>query len=137
MGLSMGQDEVSEVGMAGGSPTETANKYQIAGVDDRNRGFSRMAMVFHADGVFRASLRYEDTRLMTDAEETEDAALQQLIKRLHARGYTQLRTRLNFRGEAYLGSQEEWVDYPDPEPGGLRAWLGRLMTLFRREADER
>ncbi len=123
--------------MAGGASHEPDNKYQIAGVDDRNRGFSRMAMVSRGDGVFRASLRYEETRIVTEAEETEEAAVQQLIDRLHARGYTQLRTRLNFRGEAYLGSQEEWVDYPDPEPGGLRAWLGRLMSFFRKEAGGR
>lgn len=117
--------------MAGDAPGENANKYQIAGVDDRNRGFNRMAMVTRVDGVFRASLRYEAVRVVTEAEETEEAAVLQLIDRLHARGYIQLRTRLNFRGDLYLGSQEDWVDYPNPEPGRLRAWLARLMRLFR------
>jgi len=51
-----------------------------------------------------------------------------LITQLQDRGYTQLRSRLQFRGEAYLGNQELWEERPDPELKGIFA---RLLQAIR------
>jgi len=39
-----------------------------------------------------------------------------LIHTLQSEGYRQLRSQMSFRNGVYLGSQEMWVEYPDPAP---------------------
>ena len=46
--------------------------------------------------------------------ETDEIALGNLIHTLQQQGYTQLRSQRIFHGDRYLGSQELWVEYPDP-----------------------
>src|SRR5574341_673341 len=108
-------------------------KHQVAGLDERSRGFNRLVEVEQREGAYRASLRYESTVVVGEGGDTTAAALRELIGRLQARGYTQLRSRLSFNGAHYLGSQESWIEYPDPERepppsfnplGWLRRWLG-------------
>lgn len=115
-------------------------KHQLTGVDERERGFSRLVELEQADGFFLASLRYETTLATSGRCETSTAALQELVQLLQGRGYTHLRTRLDFQGQTYLGSQEPWIEYPDPERpmararypaaflGGLRRLLWRLFS---------
>jgi hypothetical protein len=92
------------------------NVYHIAGIDDRERGFNRQAHVMSQGVAYQARLRYEDLQIEVEPVDTEEAALHRLIEVLQERGYTQLRTQRIFQGEQYLGNQELWVDYPDPEP---------------------
>ena len=92
------------------------NTYQVSGVDDHERGFTRQVEISSNQGLFHAVLRYEKLKLSGEPCVEEDEALRDLIQRLQGQGYTQLRTQLIFRGPQYLGSQELWVDYPDQEP---------------------
>jgi hypothetical protein len=118
-------------------------KYQISGLDERERGFSRLMDMERVDGGYRAVLRYEKTIVETAGCETSDAALGQIIDLLREHGFSQLRSRLNFRGAAYLGSQEPWIEYPDPDrptddhPSGITeqlarrtGWIGKVLKLF-------
>ncbi len=105
-------------------------KYELAGVDDRARGFTRLVEILHREtAAFRATFRYEALRVTTGDAETAQEALADVVRSLHGRGYSQLRSRLSFRHETYLGTQEPWVEYPDPDRGGLwrrlTAWLRR------------
>ncbi|HJS66841.1 MAG TPA: hypothetical protein VJ760_05870 [Nitrospiraceae bacterium] len=109
-------------------------KHQLAGVDARERGFSRPVVYEQADGGYQAILRYETTRVVTTAQATPGAALEELIRMLQGQGYSQLRSQLSIRDGTYLGSQESWVEYPDPErnpetPDGM---IGRLLGWLRR-----
>ena len=79
--------------------------------------------------TFQAVFRYERFLLETDPQGTEHAAVAEIIHQLQNRGYTQLRSRLQFRGETYLGNQEPWDDHPDPNPTGR---LARLWHALRR-----
>ena len=108
-----------------GSPTNT---YQIAGIDDLGRGFNRQVEMKVSNGTFQAVFRYERFLLETEPGVTEPAAINMLITQLQDRGYTQLRSRLQFRGEAYLGNQELWEERPDPELKGIFA---RLLQAIR------
>jgi len=108
-------------------------KHQVAGLDERSRGFNRLVEVEQREGAYCASLRYESTVVVGEGGDTTAAALRELIGLLQARGYTQLRSRLSFNGTLYLGSQEPWIEYPDPEReppptagpwGWVRRWLG-------------
>ena len=108
------------------------NVYHIAGVDDRERGFNRQVQVSGQGTVYQARLRYEAWQIEVEYLETEEKALQRLITVLHERGYTQLRTQRIFQEEHYLGNQELWVDYPDPESSEepVVSWWKRIQQCF-------
>lgn len=106
------------------------NIYQVAGVDDLNRGFNRQAEMRNHDGHFQAIFRYEKFRLEAEIHTTELAALANLVSQLQERGYTQLRTRLHFRGNHYLGNQEIWNEHEDLEPRNLFHRLKKFMTRW-------
>ena len=83
-------------------------------------------------------LRYETMRVVTTAQDTPGAALEELIHALQGEGYSQLRSQLSVREGIYLGSQESWVEYPDParateQEGG---WLKRLFRSFLRRSED-
>ena len=90
------------------------DKHQLAGLDNRERGFSRPVEFERAGEGYRALLRYEAVRVTTEIHPTQDDALTVLIQTLHVQGYRQLKTQRSFRDGVYLGSQELWVEYPDP-----------------------
>lgn len=113
-------------------------KHQLAGLDERARGFNRLVELERREGGYRASLRYETAIVVSEDVETKATALHELIGRLQAKGYTQLRSRLSFNGGNYLGSQEPWTEYPDPErepppSSGLLGWVRRWWYRFYSE----
>jgi hypothetical protein len=109
---------------------EGLEKHLLAGMDERLRGFTRTVEIERREGVFRAIFRYEALVVESASSENAAAALAAMVTSLQERGYRQLRTRLNFVGGAYLGSQELWVEYPDPERPVEPE--GRLVGLLRR-----
>ena len=109
---------------------DMAEKHLLAGLDERERGFSRAVDIERRDGVFRATFRYEALVLESAGTENAASALAEMVRLLQTRGYRQLRTRLTFLGGAYLGSQELWIEYPDPEQPPERA--GGFFGLVRR-----
>ena len=109
------------------------DKHQLAGLDDRARGFSRPVEFERAGESYRALLRYETVRVATELFPTQDAALQAMIHNLQDRGYRQLKTQKSFSNGLYLGSQELWVEYPDPpeaEPEQT-GFLARMLNWCR------
>ena len=113
-------------------------KHQLAGLDTRERGFSRPVVIEQADGGYQAMLRYETTRVMTTAYDTPGAALEELIRTLQGQGYSQLRSQLSVREGTYLGSQEPWIEYPDPARGTEQqgGWMKRLFHCFLRRSED-
>ncbi|MBL8036226.1 MAG: hypothetical protein JSS38_15670 [Nitrospira sp.] len=108
------------------------DKHQLAGLDNRERGFSRPVECEQAGEGYRAVLRYETIRVATDVHPSQDDALTVLIQTLHAQGYRQLKTQRSFRNGVYLGSQELWVEYPDPpqaEPE-RSGFFGKIKNWF-------
>ncbi|HEY6085784.1 MAG TPA: hypothetical protein VIU63_10340 [Nitrospira sp.] len=114
-------------------------RYQLAGSDERERGFSRPVDVERVGDDYRAILRYETTHMTTALYSTSDAAIVALIQTLHAKGYRQLKTQASFRKGVYLGSQEPWVEYPDPISAEFKAWgfIATVRGWFRRSAPNR
>ena len=78
-------------------PSTIPEKHQLAGLDTRERGFSRPVEFEQVAGGVRAILRYETTRVVTDVREIPSAALEELIRMLHKEGYSQLRSQLSVR----------------------------------------
>ena len=114
---------------------ESLDKHQLAGLDARERGFSRPVVFERVAEGYRAILRYETILCEAGPQQTQDDALRILIQTLQSDGYRQLRTQMSFRSGLYLGSQELWVEYPDPvpEPQPL-GFVARLMNRFRPRA---
>ncbi|TLY24292.1 MAG: hypothetical protein E6K64_07050 [Nitrospirae bacterium] len=114
---------------------EAREKHLLAGLDERARGFTRMVSVEQQAETFRASLQYETLLVVSMDADSPAAALADLARRLHEQGYTQLRSRLTFAGGTYLGSQEPWVEYADPErmpetEGWLFGLMRRIWRMF-------
>jgi hypothetical protein len=117
---------------------QAQEKHQLAGFDALERGFSRPVVFEQTDGRYQAILRYETTRVVTTVQDTTGAALDELIRTLQGQGYSQLRSQLSVREGTYLGSQEPWIEYPDPahgteEQGG---WIKRLFRCFLRRSED-
>jgi len=119
-------------------PSSNANVYHIAGIDDRERGFNRQAQVIIQGTVYQARLRYEALQIDVESVPTEEEALQGLILGLQERGYTQLRTQRIFQGEQYLGTQELWVEYSDPEISNVQgtSWFERIRKFLEFRKNE-
>lgn len=118
---------------------EAREKHLLAGLDERLRGFTRVVSVEEQAETFRASLQYETLLVVSADTDSPAASLADLARRLHERGYTQLRSRLAFAGETYLGSQEQWVEYADPEraleaEGGRFSLMRRIRRMFTRRS---
>jgi hypothetical protein len=112
---------------------EGCDKHQLAGLDERERGFSRPIELERVGESYRAVLRYEAVRVATEPLQTQDAALLAMIHVLQSRGYRQLKTQKSFSNGVYLGSQELWVEYPDPpvaEPE-RSGFLAMVLSWFR------
>jgi hypothetical protein len=115
-------------------PSDCIERHQLAGLDERARGFNRVVEVCRTGQAYRAILKYEARRVTTRDGESAQAALEVLIRDLHASGFTQLRSQLSFRGADYLGNREPWVEYPDPaRPVAMRTLFSRLIGRLRRE----
>jgi hypothetical protein len=114
-------------------PSDENEKYLLSGLDDRHRGFSRQLDIDGIEGKYRAALQYEKLGLASEAYATKEEALLWLVKALHTRGFRQLRSRLNFRGETYLGGLVPWIDHPDPiEEASPLTLLQRMGGLWER-----
>lgn len=116
------------------SPSPQASIYHVAGLDDRDRGFNRQVHVIPCERGFQARLRYELLQIEIDPFPMEDQVLKRLIHVLQERGYKQLRTQRIFIGDQYLGNQELWVEYPDPESSldTEKTWSAWLRQIFGR-----
>lgn len=116
---------------------ESLDKHQLAGFDSRERGFSRPVVFEQVENGYRAILRYETVLRETGPQLTQDDALRMLIHTLQFEGYRQLRSQMSFRNGIYLGSQEMWVEYPDPAPEPEPAgFMTRLLNRFRPRATD-
>ena len=110
--------------------TDTAcETHQLAGMDDRQRGFNRVVQLDCQNNSYRAAFYYEKTWVRSEPADTTTAALAVLVHALRSKGYRQLRSRLSFRGETYLPNQEPWIEYPDPDQPSLR--LTQLWGALR------
>jgi hypothetical protein len=112
--------------------TSQAETYHLAGLDARERGFNRPVDFGRAGDGYRAVFRYETERILTEEKDTQEAALIELVQVLQARGYRQLRSRLSVRNGVYLGSQEPWVEYPDPARQPEEHGLFKVCRWLRR-----
>ena len=88
-------------------------KHQIEGVDPSDRYFNRAILVNRTASGYVSKVTYEAFTTESQSHSTISAAVNDLVKKLQAVGFTRLRTRANFKGTRYLAEKETWIDYPD------------------------
>lgn len=88
-------------------------KHQVEGTDPSDRSFNRMVPVKRVDRGYTANVMYEALVTESGVHPTVGGAIRDVVGRLRDLGFTQLRTRLNFKGQKYLAEKESWVDHPD------------------------
>ncbi len=88
-------------------------KHQLEGADPSERYFNRIVPVKHVNHGYTASMMYEALVTESGVHQTIGGALNDIVVQLRDLGFTQMRTRLNFKGQKYLAEKESWVDYPD------------------------
>ena len=86
-------------------------KHQLEGNDPSTRSFNRTVVIARTSKRYVASTIYEDLKVQGDPHSTIAAAVADLVHRLQGFGFTNMRTRLNFRGKRYLAEKEPWVDH--------------------------
>jgi len=111
-------------------------RHQLAGLDERERGFNRPVDIEQGAEGWRAALRYESALISSGPVAAQAEALPALVALLQRRGYRQLKSQLSFQGGSYQGSRHEWIEYPDPDPlpagGEPRGRWGFWRRLARR-----
>lgn len=113
---------------------EAVERHQLAGFDDRERGFNRPVECEPTAAGFRAVLRYEAARVTAEHPVSATRALEELVRTLHQQGYRELRSQLSFKHGVYLGSQELWIQYPDPacvQESSQGVWQRLLHWMHR------
>lgn len=87
--------------------------HQLEAFDNQGRSFNRDANIIVNDEGYSAKILYEGLRVDSSIYPTVEEALQELSLKLQKKGFTRIRTRLNFREERYFAEREPWTDYPD------------------------
>ena len=88
--------------------------HQVEGFDPNPRSFNRNAEVSRSGKGYYAAINYEGLQTQGQIFPTIEGAMRDLILNLQAKGFSRLRSRVNFKGQRYLAEREPWVDYPDP-----------------------
>lgn len=89
-------------------------RHQLEGVDPSDRYFSRSIAVNRTPTGYAARVMYEALTVESHVHPTVGAAVKELVGKLHAMGFSRMRTRPNFKGTRYLAEKETWLDYSDP-----------------------
>ncbi|MEW6684527.1 MAG: hypothetical protein AB1451_16665 [Nitrospirota bacterium] len=88
--------------------------HQVEGFDPQHRSFNRNAEIHRSEQGLSARFFYEGLRVDTGTHFEVEQVMADLVTRLQKIGFTQLRSRVNFRGSRYLAERQPWIDYPGP-----------------------
>ena len=88
-------------------------KHQLEGFDPSDRYFNRTILVNRSASGYMSKVMYEAFVLESGTHSTIAGAVNELVQKLCAAGFTRMRTRVNFKGTRYLAEKESWIDYAD------------------------
>jgi len=87
--------------------------HHIEGFDIDKRMFSRDVKIDVDENGYAGRFLYEGATVQSHEHPTVQDVIADIIRRLHKKGFTDLRTRINFREDRYLAEREPWIDYPN------------------------
>jgi len=85
--------------------------HHIEGFDPTGRMFNRNVRIDVGENGYSGHCGYEGLTFQTGEYPTVEEVLNDLAKKLQKKGFTELRTRVNFREDRYLAEREPWVYY--------------------------
>jgi hypothetical protein len=88
--------------------------HQLEGFDRRDKSFNRNVEIWRTAHGYVAFFQYEGLELHTAPALRPAEALRALVGLLDQRGVTNIRTRLNFKGNRYMAERLPWVDHGRP-----------------------
>ena len=88
-------------------------RHQVEGQDERRRVFNRLVDIVRIEKGYTAFFHYEGLNFETSSFRTIDETIRELVSRMHKSGFSNIRTRLNFKGQRYLAEREPWVTFSD------------------------
>lgn len=91
-------------------------RYQMEGMDPSDRSFNRTVFVNRTAGGYAGKVTYEAFVVEGTDQSNTGEAVRSVAQKLLGFGFTQLRSRLNFKGARYLAEKETWVDYGNLRP---------------------
>lgn len=83
--------------------------HHIEGFDPTGRMFSRNVNIDVDENGYTGHFSYEGFTAKSNEHPTVEEVLGDVTRRLQKKGFTELRTRLNFREDRYLAEREPWV----------------------------
>lgn len=87
--------------------------HQIEGFDVDKRMFSRDIKIDVDENGYTGRFLYEGRTIQSYEHPTVEEVIKDIAKRMHKKGFSYLRTRINFREDRYLAEREPWIDYPN------------------------
>jgi len=88
--------------------------HQLEGIDSGGRMFNRDIVIDVGEEGYTGRFAYEELTFRSGAHPTVEEAIAEIARKLQRKGFTSLRTRVNFREERYLAEREPWIDYTAP-----------------------
>ncbi|MFQ5542858.1 MAG: hypothetical protein ACE5FY_00740 [Nitrospiria bacterium] len=88
--------------------------HHMEGFDIGMRMFSRDVKIDVDENGYTGSFGYERLNVQSHEYQTVEEVLSDIVKRLHKKGFSDLRSRVNFREDRYLAEREPWVYHDKP-----------------------
>ncbi len=88
--------------------------HQIEGFDWDSRMFSRDVRIEVDENGYHGTFSYEGLKFKTESYPTVEEVLTDAARRLHKKGFSDLRSRVNMREDRYLAEREDWVEHQNP-----------------------
>ncbi|MFQ5580308.1 MAG: hypothetical protein ACE5FZ_06820 [Nitrospiria bacterium] len=85
--------------------------HHLEGFDPLLRMFSRNVVVEVDEIGYSGRFGYEGMKVLSSQYPTVQEVLEDIIRKLQKKGFTELRSRVNFRDDRYLAEREPWVNY--------------------------
>jgi hypothetical protein len=85
--------------------------HHIEGFDPTGRMFNRNINIDVNENGYTGHFNYEGFNVQSNEHPTVEEVLADMSRRLQKKGFTELRTRLNFREDRYLAEREPWIYY--------------------------
>ncbi|GEM_PF-1945935 len=85
--------------------------HHMEGFDWDMRMFNRDVTIDVDENGYSGRFSYEGMKFKTETYPTVEEVLQDAVRRLHKKGFRELRSRINKREDRYLAEREDWVSY--------------------------
>lgn len=83
--------------------------HHMEGFDFDLRMFSRDVKIDVNENGYTGRFLYEGLTIQSHEYPTVEEVLEDVTRRLHKKGFSELRSRLNFREDRYLAEREPWI----------------------------